>query len=96
MSNPQLRPAPAPAVEVEALDDDACLYRPDIDEVIVLNRSAADIWHLADGTHTIEDIARVLAAEYGESVEGMLRDVGEVVDDLLHRGYLADTGPSTP
>jgi hypothetical protein len=85
-----VRPAPTASVEVENLDNDACLYRPDIDEVVVLNHSAADIWRLADGSRTVDQIADELAARYGGEVSAMLVDVQTVVHDLIGRGFLAD------
>jgi Coenzyme PQQ synthesis protein D (PqqD) len=90
MISTPLRPAPTASVEVENLDDDACLYRPDIDEVVVLNRSAADIWRLADGSRTADEITDELAARYGGDPAAMRVDVQTVIDDLLDRGFLAD------
>ena len=84
------RPQPAPDVVVEDLDDDVCLYRSDIDEVLVLNQSAGDVWRLADGQLTVTAIAERLAAVYQADAATVQADVRIVVDDLAARGYLVD------
>jgi hypothetical protein len=89
VTNPTGRPLPAAGVEVEDLDDDACLYRPDIDEVLVLNRSAADVWRLADGTRTADEISDMLARAYQTNPDDVRPDVESVLGDLSVRGYLS-------
>ena len=84
------RPIPAPGVVVEDLDDDVCLYRSDIDEVLVLNQSAGDIWRLADGGRSVETIATRLADVYRTDEVTMRTDVQAVVADLVARGYLVE------
>jgi hypothetical protein len=84
------RPGPAPNIVVEDLDDDVCLYRSDIDEVLVLNQSAGDVWRLADGQLTVAAIADQLAAVYQADADTLQADVRTVVDDLAARGYLVE------
>ncbi|HEY3716345.1 MAG TPA: PqqD family protein [Jatrophihabitantaceae bacterium] len=84
------RPTPAPNVVVEDLDDDVCLYRADIDEVLVLNQTAGDVWRLADGQLTVAAIAHRLARFYGADAAELHADVRSLVDDLTARGYLVD------
>ena len=89
------RPIPAPGVVVEDLDDDVCLYRSDIDEVLVLNQSAGDIWRLADGGRSVETIATRLADVYRTDQATVRADVQTVVTDLVARGYLVEP-PAEP
>jgi len=49
-------PVPADGVSVEDVDAEVCLYRSDIDEVLVLNQSAADVWRLADGSLSVDEL----------------------------------------
>jgi hypothetical protein len=84
------RPIPAPGVVVEDLDDDVCLYRSDIDEVLVLNQSAGDIWRLADGARSVDAIAIRLADVYRTDEATVRTDVQAVVADLVARGYLVE------
>ena len=82
------RPRPTANVTAEDLDSDVCLYRSDIDEVLVLNQSAADVWRVADGSATVAEIVTQLAAAYGVGIDVVGPDVHTVIDDLTARGYL--------
>lgn len=93
----------SPEVVVEDLDDDICLYRPDIDEVVVLNTTAADVWRLADGELTLDQLVHRLASAYQLPTDRLESDVRSVFTDLLDRGYLiavgaerTPTGPAEP
>lgn len=89
-------PSPAPHIVVEDLDDDVCLYRADIDEVLVLNQSAGDVWRLADGQRTVGAIADRLARVYDVDEVAIQVDVRTVVADLSARGYLVGAAPTGP
>ena len=93
------RPRPASEIVVEDLDDDLCLYRPDIDEVLVLNHTAGDVWRLADGQLRVAEIVERLAGVYtidsADSADlagsaDIGNDVHRVIEDLETRGYLVD------
>ena len=84
---------------VEELDDELCLFRPDVDEVLVLNATAADIWRLVDGRTGTDEIAALLATAYGADAGTVLADVRAAVADLVARGFVvaqqaADAAPS--
>ncbi len=81
-------PSPNPTVVVEEIDDDICLYRSDIDEVLVLNQTAADVWRLADGSVSVEELIALLASSYGSHPDDLRTDVVTVLADLRQRGYL--------
>jgi hypothetical protein len=83
-----LHPAPNPSVTVEELGTEVCLYRPDLDEVLVLNSSAADVWRLADGSMSTAVIAAALAQAFDAEPSIVQQDVGRIVDDLVERGFL--------
>ena len=53
-----------------------------------LNPVAAEIWRLADGTRTVEDIARVLSSGFGVPYEGVLADTRSFVAVLTAQGLL--------
>jgi hypothetical protein len=85
----------APEVLVEDLDQDVCLYRPDIDEVLVLNATAGDVWRLAaDGEFEVEQVVQRLAEVYRVTAEDIRHEVRSVFTDLLERGYLVPADPS--
>jgi hypothetical protein len=83
-------PRPADGVTVEDFDDDLCLFRRDIDEVLVLNVSAADIWRLADGQTTVAQIVDLLARTYAVPSARVAPEVQDVVTQLIARGYLVE------
>jgi hypothetical protein len=83
-------PRLAAGVTVEDLDPDLCLFRPDIDEVLVLNQTAGDVVRLADGARSIVDMVELLARVYGQPSTDLAADVTAVVQDLSSRGYVQD------
>jgi hypothetical protein len=83
-------PKPRDGVVVEDVDDDLCLYRTDIDEVLVLNQSAGDVWRLVDGRTDVDAIAQQLSEFYQVDLGQIRSDVRAVVDDLAQRGFLVE------
>jgi porphobilinogen deaminase len=81
-------PAPVPGVVTEDLNEELCLYRPDVDEVLVLNSSAADVWRLSDGASSVERISTLLGASYRRDVHSIRGDVETVIEELVSRGFL--------
>lgn len=77
-------------IEVEG---EVSVYNPATASVVVLNRTASDVWVLSDGTQTQEGIASLLAASYGVPVETVRDDVGATIARLVAAGVL--TGPGT-
>lgn len=83
-----IRTQHAPGVLVEDLDSDVCLYRADIDEVLVLNATAGDVWRLTDGDFELDQVVQLLAEVYRLPTDDIREQVRSVVADLLDRGYL--------
>ncbi|HET6210295.1 MAG TPA: PqqD family protein [Jatrophihabitans sp.] len=83
-----IRAQHAPGVLVEDLDQDVCLYRADIDEVLVLNATAGDVWRLTDGDYELDQVVQRLAEVYRLAADDIREQVRSVVADLLDRGYL--------
>lgn len=84
------RPRPADGVTVEDFDDDLCLFRRDIDEVLVLNASAGDVWRLADGQTSVAQMVALLAHTYAVPSARLKSEVHDVVTQLVARGYLVE------
>jgi hypothetical protein len=53
-----------------------------LDFVYTLSPVAARIWSLLDGTHTADEIADAIAAEYDADRDTILSDLSELVGDL--------------
>jgi len=55
----------------------------DGDDIYVLNETAAFIWHLCDGQHSLADIEAALRQEYSVPEENDLRaDITQTVEEL--------------
>ena len=79
---------PVEMLSVEELDDELCLYRADVDAVLVLSPTAADIWQLIDGEASVDDISATLAVAYAADPTVVRSDVLRTVADLRDRGFL--------
>lgn len=83
-------PRPAQNLVIEEVGDEICLFRPDIDEVLVLNATASDVWRLLDGSSDVDAVAGHLARVYSADPAKVLDGVRAVVDDLSARGFVVD------
>ncbi len=77
------RPRAHPDASAHPLDDEVVLYTPSDGQAFVLNRTAARVWALCDGTRTDAELAREIAATYGEDEAQVLADVRELIQGLL-------------
>lgn len=75
-------------VAVLDVDDGTSLYHADMDNALVLNATASDIWRLCDGSHTLDDIVELLAEDYGVSGEQIRQEVESSVRILRNEGFL--------
>lgn len=81
-------PAASGVTEVE-LDGRVCLYAPDQQQMVFLNETASDVWRLADGERTVDEIVAVLAASYGTDPEAIADDVRAAIARFDEAGVLA-------
>ena len=79
---------PAPHIIETELEDDLSLYDARAERVVVLNTTASDIWRLADGQHTLDEIVGLLAGAYATAPETIRPDVEQVVASLIDDGLL--------
>lgn len=85
------RPVPSSEVTACPLDDELVLCDARTGQVYVLSPSAARIWSLCNGTHTIGELARSMVDDYGIDPRRALADVREVIASLEDAGLLAIT-----
>jgi hypothetical protein len=52
---------------------------------------ASDVWRLADGEHSLDDIVNLLAGAYEEPAERIHGDVTATVQDLIDRKLVPPT-----
>lgn len=82
------RPRAHPDVSSYPLDDEIVIYTPSDGQAFVLNRTAARVWELCDGTRTDIAMAREIAAAYGEDEGQVLADVRELIEGLSSAGLV--------
>lgn len=88
-------PTPMDGIVVEELGAELCVMRLDTGDVLVLNQTASDIWLLADGLTTTEQLITSLASAYGSDPETITPQVVGVLLDLEKRGFLVERGANT-
>ena len=79
---------PASHIIETEIDDDLSLYDARAERVVVLNTPASDIWRLADGEHTTDEIVALLAGAYSTTADTIRSDVEEVIASLIDDGLL--------
>lgn len=75
-SQAKVGPPAARIVESE-VDGNISLFDPETGEVSLLNDTASDVWRLADGTQTLEEMIELAARAYGVepiSIADQVRD----------------------
>ena len=83
-------PTRNPKVIFKALSTGAVLYSTEEEVYFGLNPVGVRVWELLPPAHqTLDDVCRVLAAEYPEVGESVIRaDVSELIDELLRLGLV--------
>lgn len=72
----------APGVMQQAVDDDLIVFDSESEEYYTLNRTAREVWDLADGTRTADDITALLAERYEVDATAVASDVAEIIANL--------------
>ena len=83
------RPRHTPGHRVEILDGEALLFHPATAQIAHLNRSAALVWQLCDGRHTVGEICTLLGTAYPDAAGSIPEDVRQTLVRLLAIGALA-------
>ena len=83
------RPRHTPGHRVEILDGEALLFHPATAQLAHLNRSAALVWQLCDGQHSIGEICALLGTAYPDAADSIREDVRQTLAQLLAIGALA-------
>lgn len=78
-------PARSHLLETE-VDGEISLYDPQTEQVTVLNSTASDVWTLADGESTLEEIVATLAKAYGLAEDRIASDVRDTVEQFTEQG----------
>ena len=89
-------PSPNPQVIFKPLASGAVIYSPTDEVYFGLNPVGVRIWQLLPpASETVDDICRVLSAEYSDVTPDVLRaDVIELLGELTQLGLLLAPGAS--
>ena len=89
-------PTRNPKVIFKALTTGAVLYSTEEEVYFGLNPVGVRVWELLPPAHqTLDEICRVLASEYPDAGEDVIRaDVAELIDELLKLGLVQATPSS--
>lgn len=70
-------------------NDEIILYNPDIDDLIIINSSALEIWRFLETSHSVDEICAHLVRLFNEHPEEevLLQDVMSFLDKL-GEGYI--------
>jgi hypothetical protein len=86
----RLRPRAQAEVASYPVDDELVLYDHRQRQSFVLNRTAAQIWNLFDGSRTVAAVAETMSTTYALAYEEALTDVCECIKHLRSAGLLGD------
>ena len=86
-------PTRRPGIQARDIGGETLLHDDSGQEIHVLNPTAAFIWSLCDGQHTIEEIEAALREEYAiPPANDPAADLARVLATFRGRGLLADSG----
>ena len=72
----------------QAVDDDLIVFDPSSESYYTLNRTAREVWELADGTRTATGIAKKLADRYQTDTAQVAPDVAAIIANLANAGLI--------
>jgi hypothetical protein len=78
----------APGVSMLALGDDLSVFNSGTGQTLALNRTAADILALVDGTTSLAQISTIVATAYEQPAAEVENLVGEVAETLMRHGVV--------
>ena len=84
-----LFPTRNPKLAWREIDGEAVIISPEDSHVHELNETASLIWKNADGKHSADEIARVVAESYDVGLAAAKADVEELIEALSTKGLLA-------
>ena len=86
---PQSHPRRREQVLAQTAGETTILLAPGSGEYFTLNEVGGRIWALADGSRSLQEIARLLVDEYDAPLEAIEADTLELLTELEQRELLA-------
>lgn len=88
MSAMPLFPKQCSGFVLERMDGEVVLLHPARGIVIRANDTAALVWQLCDGIHTVQDIVGILVGAYPDAREQIAAEVPNTIQKLRAQGAL--------
>jgi hypothetical protein len=76
------------------IGDDVVVIKDDGLSTHVLNKTAAQVWDLCDGTHDIDEIVTILCERFEVTIDQARTDVSEIMEKMLQVNILINNGGS--
>jgi hypothetical protein len=89
VKNTLIGPALSGVVTID-IDHRIVALSPDRDHVMFLNQTASDVWRLADGGRTFDELVSELAAAYGTRPDAIADDVWQALASFSDSGLMAN------
>jgi hypothetical protein len=87
------RPVQNSRATSRAFDDEAVVIDPTTNIARMFNSVGTRVWDLADGTHSIAEIASIIAAEYAVTPSEAEQEVSRFVEELVERELVTLASP---
>lgn len=68
---------------MEELDDEILLYHPGNNKTLYINKSAAVIWQLCTGEHSVSEMVSMIQDAYPAESDSLEQDVLTTLNDLI-------------
>ena len=81
-------------LEIRTVGSEVLVHDTELGKVHVLNYTAGETLSLCDGSHSISDLARVLAKSFGVDATTIESDVADVVRSFSDLQLLENDAPS--
>ena len=79
--------------QLEEIDGEILLYNPKNTTTVYLNRSAAIVWQLCDGSSSVAEISELICSRTVENQDVIRRDVSNVIDQFLVQNIIVCRKP---
>ncbi len=73
---------------LEELDGQLMIFDEDSGRIVEVNQSAALLWQLCDGNHSLSELGDLIAAAYPNAAAEIRQDIPRIVQQLVALGVL--------
>jgi hypothetical protein len=82
------RPFSAPDYQIQELDGELLLFHPASQTILHTNQTAALVWELCNGQHTVAEMVQIFKAVYPTAAETIEDDVLNILNQFASQGMI--------